>query len=84
MPDFPNAKVLTAQLKDGEAFRLRSGGGGGFGDPLDRPADIVAEDVRQGYVSIESAERNYGVIVDPKTLALDAEATGTLRGKRRG
>ena len=84
MPDFPNAKVLTAQLKEGEAFRLRSGGGGGFGDPLDRPADIVAEDVRQGYVSIESAERNYGVIVDPETLALDAEATGTLRGKRRG
>ncbi len=35
--DFPNAKVLVAQVKAGDAFRLRSGGGGGYGSPLTRP-----------------------------------------------
>ena len=65
--DFPNAKVLTAQLKEGDAFRLRSGGGGGFGVPHDRPMEDVAHDVKQGYVSAESARDNYGVQVDPET-----------------
>ena len=49
--DFPNAKVLTARLQPGEAFALRSGGGGGFGPPLERPVESVAHDVRQGYVT---------------------------------
>ncbi len=35
--DFPNAKVLVALLKSGDAFRLRSGGGGGHGSPWERP-----------------------------------------------
>jgi len=65
--DFPNAKVLTAQLKEGDAFRLRSGGGGGFGVPQDRPMEDVAHDVKQGYVSVESARDNYRVTVDPET-----------------
>ena len=37
--DFPNAKVLVAQLKPGDAFRIRSGGGGGYGSPLERPIE---------------------------------------------
>jgi len=82
--DFPNAKVLTASLKDGEAFRLRSGGGGGFGNPLDRPAEIVAEDVRQGYVSLTAALDLYGVIVDPDTFAVDEAATDKRRAEIRG
>ena len=53
--DFPNAKVLVAQLKPGDAFKIRSGGGGGYGDPLRRPIDEVREDVRQGYVTVKSA-----------------------------
>src|ERR1700758_662628 len=48
--DFPNAKVLVAALKAGDAFRIRSGGGGGYGSPLERPAQDVQEDARQGYV----------------------------------
>ncbi len=59
--DFPNAKLLTARIREGDAFAVRSGGGGGFGHPYDRPADRVAWDVRQGYVSVESARRDYGV-----------------------
>ncbi len=74
-----NAKVLTAQLKKGDAYALRSGGGGGFGSPLERPADRVREDVRQGYVSLAAARDYYGVVLDPETLEIDDPATKAER-----
>ena len=69
--DFPNAKVLVADLEPGDAFRLRSGGGGGYGSPLERPVDVVANDVKQGYVSVEVAAELYGVVVDPVSFDID-------------
>jgi N-methylhydantoinase B len=77
--DFPNAKVLVAQLKEGDAFRIQSGGGGGYGSPLQRPATDVAEDVRQGYVGLKEARELYGVAVDPDTFAVDDDETARLR-----
>jgi N-methylhydantoinase B len=77
--DFPNAKVLVAQLKAGDAFRIRSGGGGGYGSPLERPIAAVQEDVRQGYVSVKAAQEFYGVVIDPDTLEVDQAATQRLR-----
>jgi N-methylhydantoinase B/oxoprolinase/acetone carboxylase alpha subunit len=74
-----NAKVLTAQLKPGDAYVLRSGGGGGFGSPLERPPADVQEDVRQSYVTVISARDYYGVVLEPETLAIDAVATEALR-----
>jgi N-methylhydantoinase B len=81
--DFPNAKVLVAALKAGDAFRIRSGGGGGYGSPLERPADAVREDVRQGYVSVAAAAGLYGVVIDPETCEIDQPATKRLRATRR-
>ena len=66
--DFPNAKVLVAHLKAGDAFRMRSGGGGGHGSPLERPIADVQEDVRQGYVTVEAAGEFYGVVIDPGNI----------------
>jgi N-methylhydantoinase B len=77
--DFPNAKVLVAALKASDAFRIRSGGGGGYGAPFERAAELVLEDVRQGYVSIAAAAEHYGVVIDPKTLKIDWAATEKLR-----
>src|SRR5262249_20087743 len=77
--DFPNAKVLVAVLKPGDAFKISSGGGGGYGDPTQRPAEDVAEDVRQGYVSVEAARDRYGVVVDPIPFSVDMAATEKLR-----
>jgi N-methylhydantoinase B len=74
-----NAKVLTVQLKKGDAYALRSGGGGGFGSPLERPVDQVREDVRQGYISPSAARDYYGVVLDPGTLNIDHAATKTER-----
>jgi len=81
--DFPNAKVLVAQLKPGDAFKIRSGGGGGYGSPLERPPGEVAEDVRQGYVTVKAAAELYGVVVDPVTFELDVPATERLRAAKR-
>jgi N-methylhydantoinase B len=59
--DFANAKVLVAQLKAEDAFRISSGGGGGYGEAFERPVEDVREDVRQGYVSVKAAAERYGV-----------------------
>jgi len=80
--DFPNAKVLVAQLKAGDAFRISSGGGGGYGSPFERPVEDVREDVRQGYVSVKAAAERYGVVVDPETFVVDRAATEKLRAGR--
>src|SRR5215469_1348232 len=74
-----NAKVLTVEIRKGDAYALRSGGGGGFGSPLDRPAEQVREDVLQGYVSLPAARDYYGVVLDPDTLEIDAAATAEER-----
>jgi N-methylhydantoinase B len=81
--DFPNAKVLVAMLKTGDAFRLRSGGGGGYGSPLERPVADVQEDVRQGYVSVEAAAEFYGVVIDPETFEIDHAGTSRMRSQMR-
>lgn len=57
-----------------------SGGGGGWGNPRKRPLEEVLADVRNDYVSLESAKSDYGVVIDPETLTVDEEATATLRG----
>ncbi len=77
--DVPNAKVYRARVKAGDAFILRSGGGGGFGSPLERPPLDVQHDVRQGYVTLRAAHDYYGVVLDPDTLAIDIAATADQR-----
>ena len=77
--DLVNAKVFTARLKAGDIFRVRGGGGGGFGPPWERPPEQVREDVRQGYVTLEAARSDYGVMLDRETLEIDHEATATCR-----
>ena len=80
--DFKNAKVLVAQLTEGDAFKISSGGGGGYGNALTRDIASVREDVRQGYVSVEAAAEKYGVVIDPETFVVDNAATEKLRAAR--
>jgi N-methylhydantoinase B len=82
--NLPNAKVLARPLKSGDAVIVRGGGGGGFGSPLERPAEKVRDDVVQGYVSAEAARALYGVVIDPHTLALDVPQTEALRSRMAG
>ncbi|WP_432840199.1 hydantoinase B/oxoprolinase family protein [Dactylosporangium sp. CA-092794] len=68
------------RLQAGEVLVNNTGGGGGYGDPLRREPARVAADVRNGFVSAGAAEREYGVVVDPATFAVDEAATARLRG----
>ena len=79
--DFPNGKVSGLKLGAGEAYVVQSGGGGGYGSPLERPPERVQADVREGYVSLQAARDQYGVVLDPTTLAIDRAATERLRGE---
>lgn len=66
-------------LEIDDVLANNTGGGGGYGDPLEREPEAVARDVRNGFVSPEAAEREYGVVVDPSTFAVDADATARRR-----
>jgi N-methylhydantoinase B len=63
--------------------------GGGWGDALERDPELVKRDVRDGYVTIAGAARDYGVVLsgdpenDPEGLVLDLEASARLRASMR-
>jgi N-methylhydantoinase B len=61
-------KCARYRLERGEAAELVTGTGGGWGNPLERPVEQVVEDVRDGYVTVDQAARDYGVVLDPVTL----------------
>ncbi len=61
-------KCARYRLKKGEVARLVTGTGGGFGDPRERPVEEVIEDVKDGYITLAQAERDYGVVLDPRSL----------------
>ena len=52
------------QLKEGDRLRMALPGGGGYGDPYERNPAQVVEDVRLGYVTVEAAKEEYGVVID--------------------
>jgi N-methylhydantoinase B len=62
---------------------VRSNGGGGWGNPLERDPDHVRTDVIEGYVTVEHAKSDYGVVLNPKDFSIDQAATGKLRADRR-
>jgi N-methylhydantoinase B len=61
--NLPNGKSVSVRLMAGDAFMLRSGGGGGFGNPRERPRADVLRDIEEGYITPERAARDYGVDV---------------------
>jgi N-methylhydantoinase B len=87
-PETEGAKRLPTRyadypLKQDDIFRLDTPGGGGHGDRLARPPERVLADVREGYVSLEAAERDYGVVLkrEGADFTVDAAATQARRSK---
>jgi N-methylhydantoinase B len=76
---FPKSKEVIKRIPKGTIFHEVAGGGGGYGDPLKRPLEKVLKDVRNGFVSIEKAKEDYGVVIDPITYKISEEETKTLR-----
>lgn len=66
----------------GDEFKIVTGGGGGFGNPLERDPERVAEDVNNGFVSLESAREIYGVVLEKCEAGIviyDKEGSSTVR-----
>jgi N-methylhydantoinase B len=70
-------------VRAGEVIRIRTTGGGGWGDPLDRDPRRVAADVRDGKVSVAGARADYGVVVTGEEPRADEPATTELRERMR-
>ena len=73
--------MISTRMAAGQRLYHRQPGGGGWGDPLTRDPEAVARDVSEDKVSLEQAREQYGVVLDPDTLAVDSEATAALRRK---
>ena len=82
-------------LVPGDRVQLNPAGGGGYGDPFRRPLDRVLNDVINGYVSLEAADRQYGVIIrylgdhnqlvrPPELYVIDEAATKLRRAIMQG
>jgi N-methylhydantoinase B len=95
----PNERVVDAladaePVRAGEVIRIRTTGGGGWGDPLDRKVEAVLRDVRWAKVSPASAEADYGVVLREQpgpteedsswnSVTVDVAATERLRARLR-
>jgi N-methylhydantoinase B/oxoprolinase/acetone carboxylase alpha subunit len=78
------AKVTGIPFSAGEYIEFREPNAAGYGDPLDRPAEAVREDVLDDFTTIELARDAYGVVfADERTLAIDDGATERLRAELR-
>jgi N-methylhydantoinase B len=76
---FPTpGKVGGFRLVKDDVLVLQSAGGGGYGDPLERPIERVLSDLREGYISAARCRDRYGVVVRDG-LDVDVAATDALR-----
>jgi N-methylhydantoinase B len=83
---FLGSVFSNVSVQSGDTFTRPSAGGGGYGDPLRRDPRLVVEDVIDGYVSIERAAKDYGVVIRPvrpelDEYELDERATTALRAE---
>jgi N-methylhydantoinase B len=61
----------------GSVVYIETGGGGGWGSAAERPAEAVRDDVRNGYVSVEAARRDYGVVLTGTGADMEVDAAAT-------
>ena len=75
-------KNVIGTLRPGETVTNMNPGGGGYGNPYERPIEKVVWDVKNGLVSVEGALKDYGVVIkDAETLEVDLAATKASRDK---
>jgi N-methylhydantoinase B len=76
-------KSTEYKLGTGDVASFRTGGGGGYGDPLTRDPERVLADVVGGYVTSEAAEALYGVVLTADGAGVDVDRTKERRDSRR-
>ena len=90
-PGGPHERTIDAladgdPVAAGEVIRIRTTGGGGWGDPLERDPQLVLRDVQWGKVSVQGAADSYAVVIDGagSEATLDESGTARLRDMRSG
>jgi N-methylhydantoinase B len=73
------SKDLVEEVPEDTLYVQEAGGGGGYGDPHERPATTVLEEVRNDIVSLKAARDVYGVVITENSLELDEAETAKLR-----
>jgi acetone carboxylase, alpha subunit len=81
--EFGPSSQATQGFKPGDLFLYGVGGGGGYGDVLEREPAAVIEDLRANVISPEVARDVYSVVYDPASLEVDQQATATARRQAR-
>ncbi|MBE9569291.1 MAG: hydantoinase B/oxoprolinase family protein [Proteobacteria bacterium] len=76
----PGNPYGLTQFGPGDEIIIDVAGGGGYGNPFERDVELVESDVANGYVSVEKAKEDYGVVIDPETMKSEPEETAKLRG----
>ncbi len=76
-------RVAAVKMRKGDLVSIRSGGGGGWGDPLERDPEKVRWDVINEYIDLETARNVYGVVINPETMEVDYQETKRLREQLR-
>ena len=76
-------KIDNLQVEAGDLLVFITAGGGGWGDPLERPYDKVAGDLRCRLVSADKARREYGIVLRDGGFEVDAGASGALRARMK-
>jgi N-methylhydantoinase B len=79
--EFRILKTSGIAIEAGDSIQGIAGGGCGYGRPLEREPERVREDVINGYVSLEHAALDYGVVLNPANFEIDLQATQKLRAK---
>jgi N-methylhydantoinase B len=79
----PGNPYGLTQFGPGDVVIMDAAGGGGYGNPLERDAETVERDVLDGYVTLERAKEDYGVVINPGTMKADLGATKKLRDSMR-
>jgi N-methylhydantoinase B len=86
-PGTPRERRVHSKASDtfayGDVVSFQQPGAGGYGPPWERDPQAVLHDVLDDYVSIEGARRDYGVVIEPATMTVDAAATRTARAAMR-
>ncbi|SFB49882.1 N-methylhydantoinase B/oxoprolinase/acetone carboxylase, alpha subunit [Amycolatopsis marina] len=85
----PGEYVVTNPMEpadprvEGDIWIQRVGGGGGYGDPLERDPEAAMLDLRRGLISPEVARQVYRLVWDAERMEVDVEATEAARAEER-
>jgi N-methylhydantoinase B len=84
--DWQSVDVALHPVPSNSGVIIRTAGGGGWGSPLERDPEKVRMDVLEGFVSLEAARNEYGVVLKPGSnpyfYEVDVKATKKLRGEK--